>query len=160
MYRIIYKVRDAKGMTSSFTLHVIQGSFNNVYEYAQLMLELFQAIMYGQIYKTELIIPIEPITSPPQAVDALADVQEGLWLAFATDNGDHALSMTIPAIDESAVGVGNHRESMDITQPRVAALYTALIDGLIVNSEHIWNTDVRGAQPFEQKGEKVIFRAR
>ena len=136
---VLFRIMDAKGETSTFTIPVASTvTLANLPAYVQAVADLLEPLSNGTLVEAGFTVPV-PIT--PLALAApISDVQEKARFVFLTVGG-FLKSLSIPSVVESIFSPGSR--DVNTADPAVAALVTALTDGLTINTENIEAVDVR-----------------
>lgn len=125
---LTYSVRDEKGKTGNFSVNLPDGTtLANLIGFAASLAPIVDAVITGAITAIGISIPIN---LAPGAVDDTASVnsdrEEGAYFSFQATNAP--TGFRIPTFNETFIAAGT--DVVDVTLPSVAALVTAIEDGL------------------------------
>lgn len=133
-FALTYTVRDEDNRGSgSFTINLPTNlTIPQIGEFAIEMAPLLQAVMTGRIASVGVSIVFD---LPPGSVNTTAspgsDLEEGAIFSFMTAD-NVPTTFRIPTFNENLMVSGT--DNVDVTLPSVAAIITAIEDGLTVTS--------------------------
>jgi len=155
---IRYEIKDIKGKASFTKVRVPTGIVLTEYTgFAQSMGQILADINTGVITRAGICISIDLSSLGLKAVAAAgSDVAEKLQWLFNTAVTGFRAKFRLPGLDESYVVEGSN--AIDMADPDVMALETALVDGQTVTGGTISATNGRGHDITGSSSAKQAFR--
>lgn len=149
--KIIITVRDNKGKISTTEVKIPTGlSLDNMIEFAQDLIVLFDAITNGVIIGVSIGISVDTSgLGLTAAAGSTADVEEKGVFQFQTAGGFYT-TVNVPAISDSDVVSGS--DALDQSDPDIAAFIAAMTGGLVL-------TDLSTVQPCDAREDDITTLA-
>lgn len=140
--KIVWTLSDDDGDEGTFEVDVLTTPTLAQYtEFAQAYAPLLDAIASGLIRRAELTVPVDVGDLTANIVGALSDVQEINSFQFATAAG-RRVNVNIPGTIETQTDPNS--DGLDTVDPDIAALISAMLNGIAVTGGTITPSDIDG----------------
>lgn len=149
---------DAKNKPTKTILHIPTGfSISQMIQFAQGAAQLFANTSFASITSVSISVGIDLSAATIRLVAvSTADVAEKLLLTARSLVSGLFARFNIPTFDENKLIPGT--DQADFADPDIAALVSAIEDGLIVNTLPVLPRDKRGNDLIEVTQGREIFR--
>lgn len=137
---VYYRISDAKNDSSTVMIPLPDTvAIADLTTYVQDLAAIIQPLVNGTLLEAGFAVGVDVV--PWNVAAGISDVQEKARFVFRTAGG-WLKSLSIPSVVESIF----HPGSREVNQadPAVAALVTAMVDGITVNTNTIEPSDRRG----------------
>lgn len=154
---IVYEYTDDSGDTAEQVVNLPQGfTITQFREFAQSMAQIIDVIVHGLISNASLRFSYDMSGLTANLATVSSDVEDVGAFVFNTNEG-RLVQLNIPALDESFVIAQD--DSIDLSDPTVAAFVAAMTDGLAVTGGTIQPCDVAEDDIVSVESSRERFRS-